>query len=317
MNKITDYSSGDCNMCQLRENAGFKQSLRHSSFTKITEHDGDNLINLEVQMDNACNAACVMCSDNFSSQWKTLNRKEDSSYRFGDTSVITAHCMDNIIRKLDLSHLRELKFLGGEPFYTSTQLELLKIVPNPENVNLRYTTNGSILPDTETLEMWKKFKSIDLCFSIDGIGDRFEYVRWPLKWHQIDRNLRKLNDCKNYFNITVIRTGATLNPFLIFYLDELENYLADVYGVSIIELYEQRLLNIDFANFSKTDLACSPTALRSVVIDKYGSDHKVSKMMKAMDFQSHDFMISWLEKQEKLRNCMHWRDVFPEIVKYF
>ena len=96
---------------------------------------------------------------------------------------------------------------------------------NPENVIVKYATNLSIFPNDETIELWKKFKKVILNVSIDGVGEKFEYVRWPLQWHQIDNNLKKLKQLKNQNDINLVyHIAYTGNPLTIWYLDELENY---------------------------------------------------------------------------------------------
>ena len=40
------------------------------------------------------------------------------------------------------------------------------------------------------LELWEQFKLVQLDFSIDDIGARFEYQRYPAKWHEVTENLQ-------------------------------------------------------------------------------------------------------------------------------
>jgi hypothetical protein len=42
-----------------------------------------------------------------------------------------------------------------------------------------------------------QFKRVRLMMSIDGIGDAFDYIRYPGKWKQIDKNIHKLIDFVN------------------------------------------------------------------------------------------------------------------------
>lgn len=310
--QITDYSGGQCDNCLLREQYGFRKSIRQKGFEIFNESDGEDLINLEVQIDNRCNAACIMCSEQFSTQWKTLNNKLKGisiTSKFNPSSFY----VENIIKGLDLSKLRYLQFVGGEPFYTSTHLDVLKLVPHPENVFLRYTTNNSIFPTDEIFQEWKKFKKIGICVSLDDVADRFEYIRWPLQWHQVDSNIKKYLSLKDQ-NISVT-INCTLNPLSIWYHNELVEYLSNLFEVE--DPYESGILFIDYTKWSKVDLDRCPDDLRESVYQKFGPDHRVSKMLSGMNQDMYEPMTQWLATQEKLRGCKPWQEVFPEMTAYF
>jgi sulfatase maturation enzyme AslB (radical SAM superfamily) len=91
---------------------------------------------------------------------------------------------------MDLSKLRHVHFNGGEPLLSKEHVEFLKEIPNKQQVSLNYNTNATILPDKDLLDLWSKFKLVQLDFSIDDIGARFEYQRYPAKWNQVTHNLQ-------------------------------------------------------------------------------------------------------------------------------
>ena len=39
--------------------------------------------------------------------------------------------------------------------------------------------------------MWKHFKRVEIAFSIDDIGEQFEYQRHPAKWIEVNENMYK------------------------------------------------------------------------------------------------------------------------------
>ena len=85
---------------------------------------------------------------------------------------------------------------------------------------MHYTTNGSIFPDTEWWDIWKYFKKVDIQLSIDGVGARFEYIRFPGNWNNLEKNVSdykiKIKNCEN-MQLSISHTLGALN---IFYLDE-------------------------------------------------------------------------------------------------
>jgi hypothetical protein len=52
-----------------------------------------------------------------------------------------------------------------------------------------FLTNGSFKLSKHQKEILSKFQNLSFCFSIDGIGPVFEYLRWPLKWKDIENNI--------------------------------------------------------------------------------------------------------------------------------
>jgi hypothetical protein len=61
-----------------------------------------------------------------------------------------------------------------------------------------------------------QFKNLNICLSIDGVGPRFEYIRYPLSWNLLCENLEKFRKITS--NISVNATISNLN---IFYYSEL------------------------------------------------------------------------------------------------
>ena len=47
-----------------------------------------------------------------------------------------------------------------------------------KDISISYNTNGSIYPK-DYIDLWKQFKSVQVFFSVDGVGERFNYIRHP------------------------------------------------------------------------------------------------------------------------------------------
>ena len=76
------------------------------------------------------------------------------------------------------------------------------------SVHLNYNTNGTVRPSKELIELWSQFKLVQLDFSIDDIGPRFEYQRYGAKWPEVTENLQWFIDnaphnCMFAVNISV------------------------------------------------------------------------------------------------------------------
>ena len=95
---------------------------------------------------------------------------------------------------------------GGEPFLSEVdkQLELLnRYVDSGQSIHmtLHYTTNTQVYPDSKWWSLWENFKEIDIQLSIDGVGNRYEYIRYPAKNTVLLENVDRYLEQQNIHNI--------------------------------------------------------------------------------------------------------------------
>jgi sulfatase maturation enzyme AslB (radical SAM superfamily) len=173
-----------CNNCKKNESLGMV-SRRQGSTQWYTDHNSDNtdidLISLDYWTGDLCNLACVICGPNNSSQWK-----QELSIPNHSRHVV----VNKFWRSLDLTTLKFIHFNGGEPLLSKEHIAFLKEIPNKGQVHINYNTNATVLPDQNLLDLWSEFQLVQLDFSIDDIGERFEYQRYPAKWNKVVDNLR-------------------------------------------------------------------------------------------------------------------------------
>jgi len=109
---------------------------------------------------------------------------------------------------------------GGEPFLIKPLHELIAqavVQGHAKHMRLHYNSNGSIYPE-HLIDHWKQFDHIDIQFSIDNVGPRFELERGG-SWQQTTSNIRKLVDLAlPNLKISIMPTISIMN---ILYLDEL------------------------------------------------------------------------------------------------
>ena len=44
-------------------------------------------------------------------------------------------------------------------------------------------------------KQWKHFKEVNICFSVDGMGELANYVRYPSDWNAILNNMKLVDEC--------------------------------------------------------------------------------------------------------------------------
>ena len=170
---------------------------------------------MDFRFTNRCNQACITCGHILSSKWYDLKEKlgmPQWAPKFiepQDDSIAFKLIDDN------LDSVSDIYFAGGEPMlskYHWYTLDKLIESGRAREVNLVYSTNCSTLVyhGKDVLEYWKQFKSVMIMASVDEIGDRFNYIRWPGNWNKISANLKKIHDSFEEVNTSLGRVKQSL-----------------------------------------------------------------------------------------------------------
>jgi DNA-directed RNA polymerase subunit N (RpoN/RPB10) len=299
-----------CKKCKNFEDNGVASS--RVEFNKEYLEEG---IDLEIQMDKTCNAACITCGDWSSTTWQKYNQKINNlSTKFVIKPDVTSN-VEKIIDLIDFStiNLRSINILGGEPFANDSHLKILRQIPDnvAQGAELSYTTNGSYALDSECLDVFQKFKDVTFTFSLDGVENVFNYHRWPLIWDRVEENFESILSYKDYnFSAGI---GTTLTSFSIYYHDRLENW------VRKLESKYNKPIDIDFwPAFGVMSLAGIPPALREVLKTKYSYNEKLVNYMNSQPYTQYAYneLLKHVEYHDSHRK-LSWRETFPEIVEYF
>ena len=221
----TDMWPDSCIRCKLDEEAGVESTRQKSS------HYGPGITHLDLRFGNSCNLSCRMCWPGSSStlvqeQQEFLINGEESPW--GSTSFVVHNWYndDNALKLASIPTLKEVYLTGGEPMMVKGLLKFIQLLD--KNVTLRFNTNGTIL-NPKLLEEIKKFKNVNMCFSIDGIGKVNDYIRWGSKWEDVYNNFTLCKDAG--FDISIGPTVQVLNEL---YMPELYHW-AKQEGVDVFE----------------------------------------------------------------------------------
>jgi MoaA/NifB/PqqE/SkfB family radical SAM enzyme len=214
-----------CESCRIEESNGI-ESKRQLDYTRWKHHyelyNFENLkfITTSIAFGNTCNLKCITCGAHSSSRWQQeyfeIYGKDIPHFKFYKKNFV----QDFISQAPDIVHL---DIPGGEPFLSGVKEQkslLLHYVNSGQakNITLHYTTNAQVFPDTEWWELWSHFKEIDIQLSIDGVGDRYEYIRYPANWLLLIDNVIKYQQMK-CINLR-LSISHTVSAYNIYYLDE-------------------------------------------------------------------------------------------------
>ena len=232
-----------CRRCWDEEAAG-RDSKRINSQIRLKElyqqvdwanDDPDQLWFVDLKLGNICNLKCRICGSWSSSKWaeEEMNylpadvpKKSHIAYQWlkqGAWPRKTTTFWDNL-RDL-LPNIRYFEFTGGEPWMIEEHKDLLKFAcqtGDARHIDIHYNTNATQW-DTTLFDLWAEFGRVDIAFSIDNVGDRFEYERYGAKWDRANEIVDVVNNMTNrpsHGNITT-QLCFTINIQNVYYLDEL------------------------------------------------------------------------------------------------
>ena len=225
---VNDQTNGlrptACQRCWDKESIGLT-SKRESDIKldRIYSKLDTNYLKIDAAIGDICNAACRICDSTSSTTWQQIDKKffgiEIEKHRQSDLWQYVNNNLDKIL---------QLDFGGGEPWLNNVedQIDVFeKLIESGRSklIKLRYNTNGSMQPRT-LLEKFQYFREVEITLSLDDIGDRFEYNRYPLKWDKVlstIQYLKQLADTYKNINLTI---NYSVSIFTWFYIQEFKSW---------------------------------------------------------------------------------------------
>lgn len=223
-----------CAVCWHNEDSGIVSNRQQwerdnwESFSDLIRVNSDFSVDnpplwIELKVSNFCNLKCIMCSTH-------------SSYkRVQDLDIITRYQRDGhetrLLRPTALFNslnewpelwdtVHTLQFTGGEPIINEEHYQLLAGIPDTvkSRIKLRYATNISYIKfkKYDLIDIWSKFKHVNIKVSMDGIGDVYDYVRQDGDWDTVYSNMLTLSTVPSID----LAAGITVQAHNVFQMPE-------------------------------------------------------------------------------------------------
>lgn len=212
-----------CNACWNREKQGLI-SIRQHNAKRLKESfmlryfDKPRIATIDLKFQNTCNFKCRICGPACSS----LYAEEQSKYtNIKITPQLPWSEEEKFISQMHqlLPDLNNIDMYGGEPFLIKKFSKVLKTAVDTgvaKNIRLHYNSNGSVWPE-RFIPYWSHFKQVDIHFSIDAVGHRFELQRGGL-WQEVEKNILRIKNLNfDNLSISIMPTVSIMN---VFYIDE-------------------------------------------------------------------------------------------------
>jgi radical SAM protein with 4Fe4S-binding SPASM domain len=265
---LTGERHPGCMKCWQEEDSGKRLSIRQNynrdiDLLKDLHYDLDinnpKITWLELSFNNRCNIRCRMCGPYFSTNWYQDWElvKEYIPWQPADIpKYIKEHPEPRTIdiSKLDpiLPNIRHLKMTGGEPFIMPEYKQILyKLIEldQAKHVYLNYSTNLTVMPKKELIELWSHFKHIEFATSLDGIGPVIEYVRHPTDFKTVENVVQALMELSHSMPIKV-GSRPTITVYNILDIPNITNWWAEMMD----KYYKEPFSNNAWLNYTHAAL---------------------------------------------------------------
>lgn len=213
------------------ETVVWKERMDLDSIVAKTQPDGSLPVEIpyfDLRLGNTCQLKCIMCSPHDSSSWvrewkiqypkyKTIELKTDQ--RWDNDFDYSWYKKGSFLEDMrgQASSIRELYFAGGEPLLIPEHYKILEFMIETGSANacvLRYNSNGLELPE-RLFELWNHFKEVKFNFSVDAVGTKNDYIRYPSKWENVVSNLQRLDDTPNNITVNIACAVQLLNVLTV------------------------------------------------------------------------------------------------------
>lgn len=189
---------------------------------------------VELRLGNVCNVACRTCNPASSSKWRNDydKLKEQLSFKINPYDDMQGFrwpenekFWEDLLQHCDT--VKTFYINGGEPTLIKQHFKFLERLADMgrTDVKLWYNINMTNMND-EIIDIWRKFDNVKVSCSIDDLGERNNFIRYPTDWDTLLKNFLRLKEEK--FELDVTQTVSFMNYGSI---GEFYNFFAVEHGV--------------------------------------------------------------------------------------
>jgi hypothetical protein len=302
-----DIPISGCQTCYNAEANG-QESRRQGSkqlyeeFHKDTEIDLEGPQGLDYSVGNLCNLKCVICGPHNSSQWipdyqKLHPNRSIELFQYKKYEQLEIDDVE-LLKNLKSVHFHG----GGEPLLSENHVKLLsKIheIKGLSDVRVFYNTNGTKTVSDDILKLWEKCKLIEIYFSIDDIGQRFEYQRTGIQWKELESNLDwYYNNMPHNHMFNINCTWGYLN---FFYLNEIYDWWKEKFSCNRYQDPINLIFQKAMGTFALNHVSQDTYFALENKFHNYKDIQSLLKLLKISD-QSHNSFWTDISKLDKIRN---------------
>lgn len=239
-------------------------------------------------LDNICNSACQFCNPELSTRIGSLHSRDYVRYNNADR-----------FWKLPLDRIVHLDINGGEPSHSPAYKNLLQNLP--DNVqSIRLNTNGSRVMD-ELTAVIERGICVTVTVSFDGVDNVHDYVRWPIRWKEVEKNILTYQTMSIELNLWTTLNALNVENFPKILEWAKSHKIDHSWGI----LHDPDALSIKYRN---------PFTKKARKIFEQGTDATLVRLLghTAVANDNTKTIFEFIAAQDKLRN-ISYQDYFTNL----
>jgi len=322
----SDLIESVCKQCIHNEKIGLPSARVPSDKVPI-----GRVIDIKLRLfGNRCNLSCYMCviknsdkrirqaekmieHDSDVAEYLSYDDVPDSLKKDGgfDLASHNPDVFSNLMEDIKkIAHrIRHITIIGGEPMVLPSHYKLLDVLiksGESKNIILGYDSNLTKLQwkGNKVLDYFDNFKSVEIKWSIEGVGKYDEYIRFPTDWKTVEENFVFISQHPK----VSITANACISLLSVINMDILVDYLDQK------QLY-CNFLTVDIPEV--TSIGYLHPNIRKRLSNKYRGT-KLDFICKNLDKDYDDWEQRW-DKAIKYLNSIdyvngtNWKETFPEL----
>lgn len=312
-NNIWDKGCWQCKTMEQAGNESFRTALIKKFGNKVNLSGPQRI---DLLFDRSCNLTCLYCGPESSTSWQKYNYDNNLPQSIKFENKTTKNKVFSIIENLNLENIEQIQFCGGETLlgnsYLDTAKYIGKLIPKKAKTNfeIAFQTNGTQPWRDEFYEIFDLFKLVKIVISLDCVGKRFEYSRWPASWNQVTDNILQIRE-KSPPNVMFIFQEVITNLSL-FYYGENECWIRENFKdnrVTDPTTHGAQLVLSDYLDVNN-------------ITQEYYNEIKNTNL-------AHFLKPNWVEKPKEIQHFltqikihdtirkMDWKTAYPEVAKFY
>ncbi|MBC8395818.1 MAG: hypothetical protein H8E16_01810, partial [Flavobacteriales bacterium] len=161
------------------------------------------------------------------------------------------------------------------------------------DIKLWYNINMTLMNE-KVIELWRKFDHVKISCSIDDLGDRNHYIRYPTKWNDVEKNFLRLK--KENFEMDITQTVSWMNYST---LGDFYNFFTKKHGIYVYH-----------------NMVYDPAILSPAVLPKTMRDEIHKEFIKVFDTKKAEDLISMFntpDNESQWKNAIEYTNKLDEI----
>ena len=262
---------------------------------------------LDLHWSSTCDLKCITC---WHGQSSSIAREENMPVKHTPTAV--ANQLINYIVS-NQTGFKEIYLSGGEPTLVKYNLKLLKQIEKRSDLIIRVNSNMQWSQDNAIIHEILKFPNVLFTCSIDGLGEKFNYIRRGGNWDKTLSNIKFLQNQPNVDlranTVFFVLTAQELPDIIDYFMQEIGAVDHTINQLSGHERLRCRNLPIKIKEQVKTRL--------EEYLVNYSGNLNISGNIKncllELEHNASGDYRQYFDKIDQLQGS-NWQNLYPELV---